>query len=119
MRIQFTDSLRKSHGLYTDKHVARCSEVGGQFRQDLQRLFHDNIGSERGQLAHVKRVDTKDVQHFIENYAKDNLWGFVPGRFHVGFESMKHEWRVKNCAKFTEKLLSLSQSLDLWRNFVE
>ena len=111
--------MRKSHGLYTEEHVARCSEVGGQFRHDLHQLFRDNIGSERESLAQVKKVDTNDVQHFIDNYAQENLWGYVPGRFHVGFESIKHEWRIKNCAKFTEKLLSLNQSMDLWRNFVQ
>lgn len=110
--------MRKARGLYTDEHVARCSQLGGQFSKDLEKMFSENVGSDRLDFIRDGNVDNSDVKVFLENYGDDELWAFKPGRFHTGFKNIKHEWRIKNCAKFIGKLTSLGETLDMWRSFV-
>ena len=117
--IAFSEKLKKARGVYTDEQVARCSELGGQFGRHLEELFHSSVGSEhlafQGDATHV---DDNDVQSFLSEFVEDKLWDNVPGRAHPGFETMRHGWKVKNCADFAKKMAALSQKLDLWRNFV-
>ena len=116
--IVIVEKLRKANGLYTEKQIQRCSRLGGQFSKDLQRLFAQNIGSERLHVKHSRHyTEHKDVRHFLENSLRDGLFDNIPGRCHVGFENITHEWKVNDPDHLTARLQIRSRKLDLWRKF--
>ena len=115
-----SEKLKRSRGLYTDQQVSRCCQLGGQFGKDLDAMLLQNIGmvhSTSSTLSH--HVKCSDVRAFIERYESCNLWKSIPGRAHVGFEKMKHEFKVRNCEKFARRLSHLSYRLDVWKKFAK
>ena len=114
-----SEKLRQARGVYSDDHVARCSQLGGQFGKNLEALFYDHVGTEQNKYTKdCSHVSASDVNFFLTNYVNEELWEHIPGRQHHGFERVRHEWKIRNCDKLAKKLAYLSNRLDLWRNFV-
>ena len=117
-RVYDAEKMRRARGIYTDEQVDRCSQLGGQFGHALEKLFLNDItGVHSSNYTPKRHSKCSDVNVFLENYRKYDLWQNVPGRCHAGFEKMKHEWRVKDCGKLAKRLHHLSNRLDLWKTF--
>ena len=116
IRLYCSDKIRRSNGVYTEDQVARCCQLGGQFGRHLDDLFLHSLCGDKPSYQRTKyHVNKTDVASFVEQYQCHDLWKHVPGRAHAGFENIRHELKINDCAKFVKRIETLSERLDVWK----
>ena len=85
-----SELLAAASGNLTPKTLTRCAQMSGAFGRYLDELFTE---SGLGEMSSQKRpeaekVNRADVVSLVEDLIEEELFEFVPGRFHRGFEDI-------------------------------
>ena len=87
--------------------------------EPLDSFYERETDTSRYQMKHLLERDNRDdVKVFIEEYEKDNLFDFNPGREHRSFPDFKYNLDVDH-AELKHRLLAFSQEMDRKREMQE
>ncbi|XP_063764454.1 uncharacterized protein LOC134881215 isoform X2 [Eleginops maclovinus] len=119
---EFKGGIEFGKGSFTSQQVEQSSQLAGAEAKHLDRLFFTggnplNLSSCLHRLttsSSCKR--TAEVSRFVEEFKKDELFSFKPGRKHPGFEKFIYPQRVRNPKKMGRSVRSLSEELDRRRD---
>ncbi|XP_070697913.1 uncharacterized protein [Pempheris klunzingeri] len=118
-----TGVIEFGKGSFTKQQVEQSAHLAGDQAKHLDRLFFTG-GSRPNLSSHLSRLTapaggrTEDVSHFVEEFRKDELFSFRPGRKHRGFEGFSYQQRVKNPQRLGRTIRSLCEQLDRHRDQV-
>ncbi len=111
--------MRHSRGNYTEKHMSRCSRMGGSFGKAVDRLFDSGICNQTDSMYDAHKVESadykKDVTEFVRTLNDEGLFEYCPPREHVGFPCFTHDTNIREPEKMGVRLSKLSKDKDFWR----
>ena len=110
----------RSRGRYTPKQVQCCAQMSGAFGKQIDRLITKGGLGDLVQGTSSSRPDTnlKDIADFANEFRKDALFTYHPGRYHRGFEEYVHTASIKSPDLLGRKLQQNAQVMDLWKKIV-
>ena len=110
------DLLLRSHGRYTDSQIERCAHMCGPFGREIDRLFALAGLGDANISPPGKKPDWygDDIISFVEEYASDHLFAYMPGRSHFGFDRFSVKSDVNSPMALGNKLAEFSKDLDFW-----
>lgn len=108
-------------GSFTKQQVEQSAQLAGAQAKDLDRIFFTggnplNLSAYLSRLTSSSRGRTADVSRFVEEFKKDELFGFKPGRRHQGFNKFSYQQRVRTPKRMGRSLRALSEELDRRRD---
>lgn len=110
-------------GSFTKQQVEHSAQLAGPQAKDLDRLFF--IGGNPVNLSwYVSRLTSsscrrkEDVSRFVDEFKKDELFRFKPGRKHEGFSKFTYQQRVKKPKRMGRTMRSLAEELDRRRDAI-
>ncbi|XP_067335672.1 uncharacterized protein [Channa argus] len=123
MITEFKAVIQFGKGSFTKQQVEHSAQLAGPQAKDLDRLFF--IGGNPANLSwYVSRLTSsscrrkEDVSRFVEEFKKDELFRFKPGRKHEGFNNFSYHQRVKGPKRMGGTLRSLAEQLDRRRDMI-
>ncbi|KAK2826840.1 hypothetical protein Q5P01_021054 [Channa striata] len=123
MITEFKAVIQFGKGNFTKQQVEHSAQLAGPQAKDLDRLFF--IGGNPANLSwYVSRLTSSscrrkdDVSRFVEEFRKDELFRFKPGRKHDGFNKFSYQQRVRRPKRMGRTLKSLAKELDRRRDMV-
>ncbi|XP_042338790.1 uncharacterized protein LOC121939952 [Plectropomus leopardus] len=123
MISEFKGVIEFGKGNFTRQQVEQSAQLAGARARDLDRLFFTG-GNPQNLSAHLSRLTapscrrTDDVSRFVDEFKKDELFGFRAGRKHDGFDTFRYECRVRSPRRMGRSLRSLSEELDRRRDHI-
>lgn len=110
-------------GSFTKQQVEQSAQLAGAQAKDLDRLFFTggnplNLSSYLSRLTSSSCSRREDVSRFVDEFKKDELFRFRPGRKHQGFNKFSYQQRVKNPKRMGRTMRSLSEDLDRRRDMI-
>ncbi|KAK5917352.1 hypothetical protein CgunFtcFv8_012249 [Champsocephalus gunnari] len=121
---EFKGGIEFGKGSFTSQQVEQSAQLAGDQANHLDRLFFTggnplNLSSCLHRLTNSSSSSCKraaDVSRFVDEFKKDELFSFKPGRKHAGFEKFIYPRRVRNPKKMGRSVRSLSEELDRRRD---
>lgn len=127
---EFKGGIEFGKGSFTSQQVEQSAHLAGDQAKHLDRLFFTggnplNLSSCLHRLTNTSSSSssssssckrTADVSRFVDEFKKDELFSFKPGRKHPGFEKFIFPQRVRNPRKMGRSVRSLSEELDRRRD---
>jgi hypothetical protein len=99
------ESLKMSHGNYTDEHVRRCSQLVGNVSRTIQHAFHTKVADTYVPTSHRNSVKYQEkMVKFVNVYKRDKLFDHIPGREHSSFTEFRHNTGISRPAKLKARL---------------
>ncbi|XP_044023797.1 uncharacterized protein LOC122862399 isoform X3 [Siniperca chuatsi] len=116
-----TGVIEFGKGSFTRQQVEQSAQLAGAQARHLDRLFFTggnplNLSAYLSRLTSSSCRRTEDVSRFVEEFKKDELFAFKPGRKHQGFNEFSYQHRVKTPQRMGRTLRSLSEELDRRRD---
>ena len=94
--------------------------MGGAFARELDQVMSAGVFSLRESWESkngYKRRQREDVRRFVSEFAKDQLFSFIPGRCHRGLENIEHTPTVRDPIKMGKKIRKLAWEIDRWDRY--
>ncbi|XP_044023802.1 uncharacterized protein LOC122862399 isoform X8 [Siniperca chuatsi] len=118
---EFKGVIEFGKGSFTRQQVEQSAQLAGAQARHLDRLFFTggnplNLSAYLSRLTSSSCRRTEDVSRFVEEFKKDELFAFKPGRKHQGFNEFSYQHRVKTPQRMGRTLRSLSEELDRRRD---
>lgn len=118
---EFKGGIEFGKGSFTKQQVEQSAQLAGAQAKDLDRIFFTggnplNLSAYLSRLTSSSRGRTADVSRFVEEFKKDELFGFKPGRRHQGFNKFSYQQRVRTPKRMGRSLRALSEELDRRRD---
>lgn len=112
----FSEMLKSSRGVYTDKQVSRASKMCGAFGKEVQRLFHASLGDGLEYQTTRKQPARygKDILALVNDLQKEALFDYLPPREHSGFQQFVHTNKIKSPLKMGRRIHELNVDMDFW-----
>ncbi len=104
--------LRHSRGQYTEKHVTRCSRLGGQFGKDFDQNIVNKFGLKHLSPFTGRQKYAQDVPAMVRELQPDGLFAYIPQRQHRSFAEFQRKRTLEHPEKLGEKLQRLSKDID-------
>ncbi|XP_023286175.1 uncharacterized protein LOC111672837 isoform X1 [Seriola lalandi dorsalis] len=120
---EFKGVIEFGKGSFTKQQVEHSAQLAGPQAKDLDRLFFTG-GNPLNLCSYLSRVTSRscsrseDVSRFVEEFKKDELFGFKPGRKHQGFNQFTYRQRLRKPERLGRTLRSLSEDLDRRRDVI-
>ncbi|XP_076604643.1 uncharacterized protein LOC143331540 isoform X2 [Chaetodon auriga] len=120
---EFKGAIEFGKGSYTKQQVEQSAQLAGAQAKHLDRLFFTggnplNLSAYLSRLTSSSRTRTEDVSRFVEEFKKDELFRFRPGRKHQGFDRFSYQRRVRQPERMGSSMRRLSAELDRRRGGV-
>lgn len=108
-------------GSFTKQQVEHSAQLAGAQAADLDRLFFTgavplNLSTHLSRLTAPPCRRREDVARFVEEFRKDELFAFRPGRRHPGFDHFTYPQRVRQPRRMGRTLRTLAEDLDRRRD---
>ena len=119
MLYEISETLKHSHGTYTDQTIQRAGKIVGPLASSLDHMFMKNVGELNEKKTSQNRQKLADsVAQLSEEYKDDKLFSYIPGRHHKSYKAFKVNRTVKNAKKLKTRLLQYSKRLDVSREIL-
>lgn len=110
-------------GSFTKQQVGQSAQLAGAQAKHLDRLFFTggnplNLSTYLSRLTSSSGSWSEDVSRFVEEFKRDELFGFRPGRKHQGFNKFSYQQKVKDPTRMGRSMRSLSEELDRRRDAI-
>ena len=108
--------LKRGRSHITDKQVKRCSQIGGEFGKNFDKMVSESLGTTVS-FTYRKNPQKyqRDLEVFVAEFQKADLFDVKPGRCHKAFPAFTAHTPLKDPEKLGRHLRKLSHDMDLWR----
>ena len=106
--------MRHSRGQYTERHVTRCSRLGGQFGKDFDENVVQKFGFRHLSPFTLREKYVKDVPAMVQELRPDALFAYIPLRSHKAYPHFSRRQTIDSPEKMGHKLKALSKDIDFW-----
>ena len=111
--------MKRAHGRYTDRHVARTSRFLGTLSRDLDKTFQTKVsGTWAAGTSGGDANYESDILNFVKEYKNDRLFCKIPGRQHSAFPGFVHHMSIDHPSKLKSRLKKYSRKLDMAREIL-
>ena len=91
--------LKNANGRYTDTQIERCAQMFGAFGKEMQRILNSSgLGQAAAPITTsqaFRRRMKADIGQFVKSYRHDELFSYVPGRFHEGYHDFSYTNQIR------------------------
>ncbi|XP_070834905.1 uncharacterized protein [Chaetodon trifascialis] len=120
---EFKGAIEFGKGSFTKQQVEQSAQLAGAQAKHLDRLFFTggnplNLSAYLSRLTSSSCTRTEDVSRFVEEFKKDELFRFRPGRKHQGFDRFSYQQRVRQPERMGSSMRGLCAELDGRRDAV-
>ncbi|XP_026196227.1 uncharacterized protein LOC113148669 isoform X1 [Anabas testudineus] len=120
---EFKGVIQFGKGSFTRQQVEHSAQLAGPQAKDLDRLFFIggnpvNLSWYLSRLTSLSCKRKEDVSRFVEEFKKDELFRFKPGRKHEGFNKFTYQQRIKKPKRMGRTMRSLAEELDRQRDMI-
>ncbi|XP_069008879.1 uncharacterized protein [Embiotoca jacksoni] len=117
MISEFKGVIEFGKGSFTKQQVEHSAQLTGPQAKDLDRLFFTggvplNLSTQLSRLTAPSCGRKDDVSRFVDEFRKDELFRFKPGRKHAGFNGFSYQQRVRRPKRMGRAMRSLAEELD-------
>ena len=115
----FLETLKQSHGHFTDQTVHRAGKIVGSTAKALDNVYEANISETKVRKSYKKKLNYHDdILRFLTDYKDEKLFTNTPGRFHASFENFRHSSTIRQPNKLKARRKygkKLDSSVDVYQ----
>ena len=113
-----TEMIKRSRGRYTDKQIKRCSQLGGAFGKEVDKIFQKSITEQQATGVGPKQANktsNEDLEEFFDLYGPEGLFRYQPDRNPRHLPQTTPIGELKHPFLLGQFLLKASTNMEAWQ----